>query len=71
MEALSAVAKDLGKNGEAAVWAEKSKAMLELFIEKLWDGSEFLAQNPITGECFKNANIVTFQPGNSRKALPQ
>ncbi len=71
MEALSDLARDLGDWAAAADWAAKSKAMLDLFIEKLWNGSEFLAQNPVTGEYFPTDNIVKYQPVILGKRLPQ
>lgn len=71
MEALSDLAHRLGKEDEAAEWKLKSEQMLELFIAKLWNGEEFLAGNPITGELFRTDSVVKYQPVILGKRLPQ
>jgi len=71
MEALSDMAAELGKDDEAARWKADSEAMLKLFIDKLWNGEEFLAQDPVTGEYFRTDSIVKFQPVILGKRLPQ
>ena len=39
-------------------------------LEKLWNGREFIAQNPITGESFTTDSVVKFQPLILGKRLP-
>ena len=70
MEAQAHMARRLGKDGEANLWASKSRAMLDLMLEKLWNGREFIAQNPITGESFTTDSVVKFQPLILGKRLP-
>ncbi|MGE4276557.1 MAG: hypothetical protein AB7E30_05185 [Lawsonibacter sp.] len=71
MEALSDLAYRLGKDGEAAAWKKQAEDMLALFIKKLWNGKEFLAGNPFTGELFHTDNVVKYQPVILGKRLPQ
>jgi len=71
MDALSELAGKIGKADEAAAWKKKSEDMLALFIEKMWNGEEFLAGNPFTGEYFRTDNVVKFQPLILGKRLPR
>jgi len=71
MEAQAKMARMLGRDAEADEWEKKAEAMLNLMLEKLWNGEEFMAQDPISGKYFTADNIVKFQPVILGKRLPE
>jgi len=71
MEACSRLAKGCGKEEEAKVWQDKDDFMLKKLIEEFWDGEQFVARQPGTGDVVPSRSIACYQPIILGKRLPQ
>lgn len=71
MEAQAKMAEILGLDKEAKDWYARSKALLDLTIERLWNGKQFVGLRPAAGEVLVQDNIVNYQPLILGKRLPQ
>jgi hypothetical protein len=69
-EACGELAKLLGK-AEADVWFNKSQTTLAKLIDKLWDGSRFVALDPETGEKVVSDNLIHYMPAILGDRLPK
>lgn len=71
MEAESRLADMLGKKSEAEQWMKESKTLLKTFIERLWNGKQFVTEYPVTKDTVAWDSAVNFQPLILGKRLPQ
>lgn len=71
MEACAKLAKGCGKEDEAESWQAKADFMLKKLIEEFWNGEQFVALKPGTGEVIPSRSIACYQPIILGKRLPQ
>ena len=70
-EAASRMAQILGRSDEAKALMDKSKAMLDEMIKKMWSGERFEALFPDTEEMFHSESATSYQSLILGKRLPQ
>lgn len=71
MEACATLARGCGRESEAEVWKAKADKMLSVLITRFWNGKQFIARMPVTGEVLESRSIACYQPIILGKRLPQ
>jgi hypothetical protein len=61
-EALSRLAKLIGKNKKSEHWMKESKRMIDFLVDELWDGEQFRGKLVKTGELHKCGCAAQLQP---------
>jgi len=70
MDALSKIAHDLGKDSEAAAWANKSDQLLQTMLAKLWRTDHFVALRADNGADVETDSLELYLPLGLGKKLP-
>jgi putative isomerase len=71
MEAQAKMAEMIGLADDAKKWYARAKEMLDLTLERLWNGERFVAIRPTENEIIEANNMVCYQPLILGKRLPQ
>jgi glycogen debranching enzyme len=72
MDMLSVMAAMQKKKKQVKKWRKRAGRMLELMIEKLWDGDQFRAKKAFTCEAFPNGDsLINYLPIILGKRLPK
>ena len=70
-EACSRLAALTGRPEEAERWMGESKRVLKFLTDELWDGEQFRAKIPATGELYKCGSIAQLKPIMLGSRLPK
>jgi glycogen debranching enzyme len=71
LRVLSELAAELRLPEDALRWDQQSRLMQEALLEELWNGENFAARNPRTGELHASSSLLNLLPIALGDALPE